>query len=626
MQKLTPDALAVDPAVIAEKIHRFLKGGDILFIMPPFSSIDDITLGPHNLQVLARKKGFKTDILYLNILLASIIGQENYDRIFKGPLYWQIGERLFARAAYGLPPLGRDPQFCHDEGKSIRGIETHLEHIKLFYRTEDSFDLDHYLQIEKICLQFIETVVPILGALNYKIIGCTSTAIGQTNSSIALFNRLKAQFPQTLTIIGGSNCDGRMAGGIDSLSDKIDYIFSGESDKTFQDFLDAYSAGQLPIQRIITGEPIQDLDQIPFPDYDVCIDQYIHFLGKDPTDTIRIWYETSRGCWWAQNAQRCTFCSIHVDCYRQKSVEKVVRELKESKRKYPSKLLFMTDNIMPHTYHKELLPLIMDNDAFPDIGYQLRTDLALTDLERFKRAKINAILPGIEALSSGLLAQMQKGTTGRQNLLLLRNAWCFGIFVDWNIIWGLPGDSLSDYTVIQEILPLIRHLQPPNNFTPLLLMRFSPYLNRQREYQIQNIKPWEAFSKIYPDDADIANLATYYTGDYASEGLGNPDVIQDIFDQIELWRKVWQETQLAMTEFLGNYLIQDTRDIHPDEVKHVLQFQEAVEVMTYAEYQDTQFQKWAVKHKLGVIIDQWYVPLVTAPPQLLLEFSKKAVS
>ena len=61
-------------------------------------------------------------------------------------------------------------------------------------------------------------------------------------------------------------------------------------------------------------------------------------------------------------------------------------------------------------------------------------------------------------------------------------------------------------------------------------------------------------------------------------------------------------------------------DIHPKAKTHFLDYQQAKETMAYCEYQGGETQKWAVKQKLGVVLDAWYVPLVTASPELLLEF------
>lgn len=606
---------------IREKLLAKLNGGDLLLIVPPFGSINDITLGPHNLQAVAKAKGYKADLLYLNILLAGIIGTENYDEIFTAPLHWMIGERLFARGAYGLPSLGRTPEVCGDEGLSISG---NPEYKKLFYDKKQKFDLEHYLKIEDICTTFIEETATVIAELNYGIVGCTTTAIGQTNYSVALFNALKKRNCASIRIIGGSSCDGKMAEGIDSLCTSIDYIFSGESENTFSEFLDRYKADDLPDNRIIVGLPIDDLDSVPFPNYDVFLDQFAFFLEKDPLDKLRIWYESSRGCWWAEDAVRCSFCSIHVDHYRIKSVKRMIADLKKSRELYPDKMVFMTDNIIPPTYQEELFPEIAHNDEFPAIGYQLRANLDLHDLLEFRAAKVNALLPGIETLSSNMLGLIKKGISSRQSLLIMRNAMSIGLFLDWNFIWGLPFDKKSDYEEVLRILPLIIHFQPPSNFTPLLMMRFSPYLLNAPEYEITNIKWWDVFNMIYPEDAIIDKLAAYYTGDYPSGAFEAPELIREMAEFVDIWRKRWKKSKLVMKKVLNTYIIYDNRGLFDEERTIVLDEERAVNTMNCVLYTGSEDQQWALEQKLAVVLDNWYIPVVTAAPDLLLAFEKKS--
>ncbi|HLP44616.1 MAG TPA: hypothetical protein VK469_01640 [Candidatus Kapabacteria bacterium] len=377
---------------IKQKILPVLEGGEVLIIVPPFVSIIDIALGPHTLQALAEEKGHKISILYLNMLLASIIGVEHYEEICNAPLYQMLGERLFARSAYGLSPLGNNPGCCTDEAMSIRSSEPHQ---KMFFDTPLPFDLDKYLQLERICQYFLDEVITVITSLDYKIIGCSTFMTGQINCSIALLNGVKQNHPGTITIIGGPNCKGEMSEGIASLSHAIDFIFSGESETTFLDFLEAYSLKKFPSQRIIKGEPLADLDSLPLPGYEIFSQQYGHFLGKSSFQRIKIWYETSRGCWWGQKS-RCTFCSEDRLTYTVKSINKVVSDLERINKIYPGNMIYIADNIMPHSYQHDLLPVISQRKEFPSLAYHLKVNYNLQNLVQLKKARIRAILPGIE--------------------------------------------------------------------------------------------------------------------------------------------------------------------------------------------------------------------------------------
>jgi ribosomal peptide maturation radical SAM protein 1 len=603
---------------IKESILSVVRGGEILLIFPPFGSIDDVALGPHVLHSLGEEKGYKIDILYLNMLLASIIGLERYRKIYDAPMYWMLGERLFARGAYDLPPLGRNAESCADEAAAITG---RADAGKLFYHTRDSFDLDTYLDIEETCNLFIDQVIPVITSLHYKIVGSSTFVAGLTNSSIALLAGIKKQSPQTVTIIGGSNCEGFKAEGIISLSKDIDYIFQGESDTIFLDFLQAYYAGELPSRKILTGTPLSDPDTLPFPHYEICLDQAAFFLGESAAKKIRICYETDRGCRWAQKS-RCRFCGTHHRTHQPKSIAKVVTDLKRFNRGYPGRTLFMTDDMMPIAYHRELLPLISQKKEFPALAYQLKADLDFFGLLNLKQAKVNAVFPGIESFSTNLLKLMNKGISGSQALLFLRNASCTGIFCDWFTLWGIPGDRISDYKEILRILPLIRHLQPPRLLMPLLLLPFSPYFQEPREYNIQNLRPWQVFYMVYPESACIGKLATYYTADFSCESYRQPGIIEAIAGEINLWKTGWKDFSLVMNRMMGKYIVYDNRGLCDKEKIHAFDFQQAKEVMTAGTYENSDARKYALAEKLGLVLDSRYVPLVLAEPELLLEFEK----
>ncbi|MCP4105016.1 MAG: RiPP maturation radical SAM protein 1 [Desulfobacteraceae bacterium] len=603
---------------IKKKLLSVVKHGEILIIVPPFISIHNMLLGPHILQALARENGYKTDILYLNMLLASVIGSDLHEKIYSAPLFWMLGDRLFSGSAYGLPPLGKNPEFCADQAMCLNGSK---KHVKMIYEP-CHFDTDIYLKTEQICKSFIDEVVSVITSLDYKIVGCAAAIMGQTNCSIALLSGVKRQSSKTLTIIGGANCDGEMAEGIASLSSDIDYVFSGESETAFLDFLNQYSHGELPVQRIITGMPLKDLDSLPLPDYEIFFNQYEYFLGEKNLEKIKIWYETSRGCRKIQKS-KCTFCGVPQISYRKKSISMILNDLDRIRTSYPNKMICMVDNMMPGSYRRDLLPVISEKNGFPSLYYQLRANLGLHDLISLKKAKIDTVLAGLESFSTDLLKLMNKGITGRQALLFLRNATSIGITTDWFLLWGFPGDKVSYYEEVLNILPLIRHLQPPKAFWPLIISRFSRYFENQQYYKISRLRPWAAYKMVYPDWAETDKLAYWHIADYPCEAMDNPKLIHEISGELELWRKSWKNSRLTIVPFTDFYFIHDSRNITGKSRNHILDASQAKEIMTYCIYDESEYKKWAVEQKLGLVADSFYVPLVTASPEVLLEFEEK---
>ncbi len=608
-----------DMESMKKKLLSVLKGGEILFIFPPFSrSCQGALLEPHTLQAIAKNRGYESDILYLNILLASIIGVDRYETIAGSPRHWMLGERLFARIAHGMPPLGRSPESCEDEALSVSGEGRN--HIPMSYE-EVEFDRDAYLAIERICYRFIEEAVSAIASQPYKIVWCT---IGweQTNCAAAIFNRLKRTRPDVVALIGGMHCEGAMAEGVASLSDAVDHVFSGEPEWLFDDFLARFSKGE-PTERIIIGDPVQDLDALPLGNYDDFFTQVDDFLGDDKPKILVVSYETSRGCWKGEKL-RCAFCGLNSDeriHYRYKNAEKVAGELKELNRRHPEAVIFMIDHTPPVEYYRDLYP----NLRLPEgcsIRYQIVANMTLQDLIHMKAARVNRIQPGIEALSTNTLRSINKGTTTRQNLMLMRNALSVGIFCYWYLLWGLPGDKLSDYEDTLAMLPLLRHLQPPHVLLHVRFERFSQYTEYPEKYGIHELRPWEVYNMVYPGWADVDKLAICYIGDYPSESREHPELMREIAREMDVWKRSWKTANLVMRTFADSFHIHDSRGIEGKNKSYLLDFPRARDVMRYDVYGKSEYQRWAVEEKLGVVADSWYVPLVTASPDLLREFEE----
>lgn len=613
---------SVTESSIQEKILAVIGSGDMLFIVPPFVTTKTTILGPLILQSLARQLGYNTQVLHLNLLLASILGIEVYESISYGQPFRMSGERLFARSAYGLPPLGKSPELCLNPAKSVFGNNQAylIEEFEYKYYNISDSDLDTFLKIENLCKSFIEEVSQTIASLKYNIVGC-STNWEQNNCCIALINRLKEIQPDILTLIGGSNCEGDMAEGIASLSDAIDYVFSGEGETAFTNFLKSYAAGKLPSQGILVGRPVADLDSIPLPDYESYLNQKQCFFGENFPEGWAIGYETSRGCWWG----KCYFCGLNGTdrvSFRKKTVKKALGDFDRISQRYPHRRITMVDKVMPVSYEEELLPLLSEEKENSPIDYGQRSNLNLKSLIHLKNAKMHEIQPGIEALSTGLLQLMNKGVTVKQNLLLLRNARSVGISVIWNLLWGFPKDTVEHYEETLKILPAIRHLYPPIIFRHICIDRFSPYFKMPQEHQISNLRPWAVYKNIYPGWAAVDKIAYRFIGDYPCAAHDHPELIQEIAREVTLWQKLWKGSSLMMVPFGDFYMIYDNREGNGKGKTHVVDDNQAKEIMTSWVYNKSENLQWAVEQKLGIVVDSWYVPLVTASAELLLEFEE----
>jgi ribosomal peptide maturation radical SAM protein 1 len=616
------------------QLESALRRADVLIIVPPFANLDRPSLAAHLLQSIAGRAGIEVAVLYANVLLAATMGVDNYAAICRAPPHQLLGERFFARSAYGLAPLGEGVEelagFAMIVGTEWAGEGTP----NVPFPGELPLPLDRLRELEALVPSWLDTVATAVAQLPVRVVGCTTT-FEQTAASFALLARIKQTCPEIVTIIGGANCEGVMAEGMASLDPSrqiVDFIFSGESEGTFLAFLNDLRAGKLPATRIIRGEPLVNLDDLPtseFTDYYEQRDRFLRHLPP-PSRSVVLPYETSRGCWWGQK-HHCTFCGLNGEgmAFRRKSPDKVIRELRALLQRYPCRQVAMADNIMPRDYFRTLLPVLAQDPLPVQLFYEQKANLTLNDVVLLKRAGITAIQPGIESLSSSLLKLMVKGVSSRQNIALLRYARSVGLDMYWNLLWGFPGDQLEAYQETLALLPLLHHLEPPQGLCHVTIDRFSPYFDDAARYGITKIRPFAAYSTVLPKYAEVEKIAYHFIGEYACGSHDDLGVIQSIAQELTRWQSKWAPGRhdrpvLSMTRQQNRYIVIDTRGVDP--TRRVQEFDKTTAALImaarpYASGEDPRIDL-AIEHRLGVLLDSCYVPLATAEPELLAELAE----
>jgi ribosomal peptide maturation radical SAM protein 1 len=582
--------------------------GDALLVVPPFARLDLAHLGVHTLQACAQRHGFTVSVLYAGLFFAREIGEQAYHVLAESVTPHLLGERIFARAAYGVPLLGRRAAEALADVHLPAGIDPH-ELSRLALHAEG----------------WLDRLAASIAELGFPVVGC-STMFEQTAASVAILTRVKRLAPATVTIAGGPNAFGEMAEGLAALAPAVDYVFSGESEAAFPAFL----AGARPAGRVVAGEPCQDLDSLPTPDFGDFYRQRRLCLGTDPVAEERLLlpYETSRGCWWGQK-HHCTFCGEAVMQYRQKSPPRVLEELKGLLAEHPSRRVFTTDDIMPHAYFKTLIPRLGEELPGLVMFYEQKANLTLEKVVALRRAGVSIVQPGIEALSSPLLARMDKGLLARQNVALLRYARSTLMSLIWAPLYGFPGDEPADYAHYPTLFPLLRHLEPPRFFSRLLLFRFSPYWKWPERYGITGLAPAPAYTDVLPDGADAAKIAYVFDGEYESVATRAPALVEAIRGAVTAWNTAWSASREAPPELSVSrsgadaYVLTDTRGLpgtRPVEIVSRGRAAAALVGRSLAALGDLASEvEWAVAAQCAVALDGWHVPLATAAPELLAE-------
>ena len=598
-----------------------LGDGDALIIVPPFAGLDRPSLAAHVLQACAAEAGVRVCVLYASLLLGAEIGELNYEAVCYAASGALLSERFFAAAAYDLPPFGHDADYrTYFDGPQAR------QH----YEGQIEVDLAELERLEPIVREWADRVAGAVAARGYRVVGSTTT-FEQTAASVALLNRVKLARPETVTVIGGANCDGAMAEGILSLGAQTDYVFAGESEVTFPDFMRRLLAGEPPRERIIRGQPCMNLDALPTPDFAEYYEQFALTLPDSKLaagELILLPYESSRGCWWGEK-HHCTFCGLNAQTmeHREKSPDRVIEELQHLLEKHPTRRVCVVDNIMPRSYFRTLLPRLPAEVPGLLAFYEQKSNLSLDNVVALTTAGVRDIQPGIEALSTSLLRRMDKGVSARQNVALMRYARSAGLHLTWNLLYGFPGDGVEDYEQTLALVPLLRHLQPPSGLSHLSLDRFSPYFDFPERYGITNLRPMDGYASTLPACAVVEQLAYHFVGDYGCAARRAPELIERLSAEVDRWMSLWAVDEealpaLAITPMSEDtFFLLDTRGLEETEQIQFLDREQASVALTGRRLEERdEVVEWALEARLVVEMDSYYVPLVTAEPEVLREF------
>lgn len=447
-----------------------------------------------------------------------IFGIDAYSRIAGTSWSTGLGEWLFSG-----PPLNREDS------------ERDLEYLTWLKERELQQVVQAALGIRQHIPAFLEQCAQDVLAEKPDLVGFTTT-FTQTVPSLALAVRLKKRDAGLLTILGGAHCDGPMGRALHKHYNFVDFVLSGEAERTFPALLDALERGEG--FESIGGLYYRDqagasnggaadasnqvpMSDVPTPDYDEYFSRLAGLdLAREIGGEIQLPVETSRGCWWGQK-HHCTFCGLNGSSmtFRSKEPAEVASQLLTLSARYRRTRFEAVDNILDMTYFTTVIPWLKTvRDSGWDISlfYETKANLGRHDLSLLSDAGIHRIQPGIESLSSPILRLMKKGVTAMQNIQLLKWAKELGIAVVWNLIFGFPGEEPSEYDRMAQLVPLLSHLDPPT-LQPLCLERFSPYFDNSDAYGLNGVHPATWYRFVYNmDDALMHDLA--YDFEYATTG------------------------------------------------------------------------------------------------------------
>jgi ribosomal peptide maturation radical SAM protein 1 len=549
--EVSPEALRVDP----ERRTQW----PVVLVSMPFMDIDWPSIQLGLLGAILRRHGFPVETLHANLDFAAQIGPAYYRQlgVRKARL---VAEWLFSVEAFGPDAPDRDDRLLDDFAAELGQLgEGELGWRDRLLRARYE-DVPAYL--DKLAAD------PMWDGV--RVVGFTST-FQQNTPSFALARRLKERDPALITVFGGANFDGEMGPEWVRSVASVDFAVVGEADTAFPRLLDRLVVGAPPAEEpgVACGfgdeltvapqaAPLRQMDDLPAPDYTEYFERAgrLNLLPLAGPSTVRIPFESSRGCWWGEK-HHCTFCGLNGSTmkFRAKSPERMTAELVSQARRYRSFQFHGVDNIVDMAYLKELFPVLAAEGVNYEIFYEVKANLTREQVRTMAHGGVTHIQPGIESLNSRVLRLMRKGVRAAQNINLLRWAGYYGIQVGWNLIWGFPGETGQDYAEQAAVLPHLLHLQPPTSAGRVWIERFSPLFG-----QSPTKTPETTYRYVYPASVDLGKAAYFFEYDL-------PDALPDsayrsLLTEFTAWSDAWSRPQRpALTYWSSPGLVQiyDTR-------------------------------------------------------------------
>ena len=286
-----------------------------------------------------------------------------------------------------------------------------------------------------------------------------------------------------------------------------------------------------------SAESIVDLDALPRPRYDDWLSDVRRVLPSLTDRELQLPIETSRGCWYGAK-HHCTFCGLNGQtmAYRSKSAARVLEDIR-AVAQHEAPLVYAVDNIFDHRYFSTLLPALAKEGHRHAILYEIKSNLSRRQLEQLRDARIIMLQPGIESLSTRVLALMDKGVAAWQNLRLMKWAVELGISLQWLLLYGHPGETAEDFAPVLDSCPSSRtSRRPPSGATGCGSIRFSPLFFDADALGVGETRPSAAYAICHalPPET-VRRLAYHFEAVHEARRF---DYMVPVVAAVDCWREL----------------------------------------------------------------------------------------
>ncbi len=431
--------------------------------------------------------------------------------------------------------------------------------------------------------RFLDDILAEIDFSAYCLVGF-SCLFDQTMASLALARRIKRIHPGITVAFGGYALQRPVGPELQNVFAEMDVVSYGDGEPVIVPLFEA-STGVRPLgdvpnisyrdpdgKVVDLDHPVKiDLDTSPTPNFDDFFIQREELEEKHGVSFLigEMPVESSRGCWYGQKAH-CVFCGIDDETlrYRVKSSDITVSQLDQLHGRYNVTSFRFSDYIMPMTYYQSFLPEMAARNAPYTLHYETKANLKRSQIDLCAAAGIRYLQPGIESFSSPVLKLMAKGVSAAQNIFTLYTILNNGMYSFYNLIFGFPYESSSDYEDLVRILPYLFHLIPPQTTVPVLVTRYAPLATDPERFGAkQPLKAhWRydvVFSSHFKRETNLAmeSYCYYFDSPYRNFD-GDLSLLHKVLQhQVLRWRERFEsgKSQLTYRLVADSLLVEDTR-------------------------------------------------------------------
>ena len=556
---------------IPEKSHR----KQVVLVSTPWPLFNrpSIQLGALKAYLTAKHPGLEVRAHHFYLQLAAAIGYGVYQNISERT--W-LGESVYAALLY--PERAAAIESLFRRRASARPMLKDLDFKAMIAK------------VEVVSQEFIATV-----SWERVLLAGFSLCLCQLTAVLFFIKRIKALIPDLPVVVGGSMFTGDSLPRLLRAFPEIDFAVNGEGERPLSLLvgrLDSVAGRRvLPPPGVIDRktaareEPVprnqlKALSSLPIPDFD----DYFALLKSFSPDISffpTLPAEISRGCWWRRPASGktfsgCAFCNLNRQWkgYRAKKPQQIVRDIDNLTTRYRCLSVAFVDNLLPRTSSGEIFQKLARLKKDLNFFCEIRADTPREWLERMKRAGVAELQIGIEALSTRLLAKLNKGITAIENLAVMKNCEELGLVNASNLILHFPGSDQED---VDETLNNLEFAQP---YYPIQCVRFwlglgSPVWSNPVNFGLRSITNHPNWATLFPPE--VLTMVRFPLQSYRGDRTVQRKLWRPVQEKVEHWKKEYQE--LHQDSFYkpilgyydgGEFLVIRQRRLRADTLTHRL--------------------------------------------------------